>query len=100
MAVETRAWLFRDDLALGVRLIIEHVRVTALFPEVTRECVPRPELTQARILLETGLRHHRPRIRIARRAGHRLTSAIASPHLIDRATVRVVLDREVLGPFR
>ena len=51
-----RAGLFRDDLALGVRLVVEHVGMSAFLAEVLRERIACPELAQARILLETRLR--------------------------------------------
>ena len=100
MTVHARARLLHDLLALGERLIVEHVGMPALFAEVRRERVSRPHRLQPRIFLEPRLRHDTARIGLRRRPRHRFAAAVSRAHLIDRAPVAVVLQREVLAPHR
>ena len=65
VAVDAGAGLLGRLLALGERLVVEHVGVAALLAEVHREGVAGPHRLQARILLEPRLRDDRARDRPA-----------------------------------
>src|SRR5215213_654914 len=82
MTVDARAGLFRNLLTLGERLIIEHIRMTAFFPEIFRKRISRPDDLQARILFEARLRDYRTRIGLRGRAWLRFAAAIACADLI------------------
>ena len=62
VAVHARAGLLRRLLALGERLVVEHVGVAALLAEIHRERVAGPHRLQPRIFLEARLRDNRSRI--------------------------------------
>ena len=98
VAVHACAGLLGDLLALGERLVVEHVGVAALLAKVGRERVAGPHGFQARVLFEPRLRHDRPRIGAGRRARDRLAAAVPGSHLIDRPPIAVVLQGEVLAP--
>ncbi len=100
VAVQAGAGLLDDLLALGERLVVEHVGVAALLAEVDREGVAVPHRLQARILLDPRLGDDRARIGGGRRARDRLAAAEAGAHLVDGPLVAVVLQREVLAPDR
>ena len=98
MTVDASAGLSRDLLALGKRLIVEHVRVTAFFPEIFRKRVSRPHCFQPRILFEPRLGHDRTRIGLRGRARFGFAAAIARAHLIGCLQVIVVLEGKVFAP--
>ncbi len=100
VAVHARARLLRGLLALGERLVVEHVGMAALLAEIAREGVSGPHHLQSRVFLEPRLRHQRSRIGGRRRARHRLAPAIPRSLLVHRPDVAVVLKREVLSPDR
>src|SRR5262245_43031666 len=98
--MEAGSWLFRRLLTLRISLVIEHVRVSALLPEILCESVARPHRLQTRIFLEARLRNHRARIDLARRTRLRLAAAEPCALLVHRASIGIVLHREVLSPDR
>ena len=98
MTVDAGTGLLELLDTLGERLVLEHVRVSALRSEVHRERVAGPHRLQPRILLEARLRHRRAGIFLAGRSGQRLAAAVARPLLVHRSQIRVVLHREVLAP--
>ena len=72
VAVQAGAGLLADLLALGERLVVEHVGVAALLAEIHRERVAGPHGLQPRILLEPRLRDDRAWVGLGRRARHAL----------------------------
>jgi hypothetical protein len=53
MTVNAGAGLMCDPLPFGERLIVEHVRVAAFFPEVFRERISGPYYFQSRVFFES-----------------------------------------------
>ena len=53
MTVDACAGLLRNLLAFGERLILQHIRVTAFFPEVFRKRITGPHDFQPRIFFES-----------------------------------------------
>jgi hypothetical protein len=91
-------WLLRGDLSLGKRLILQHIGVPAILPEISGECVSCPHSLQPRVLFETRLGDDRARICSGRSARNRFAAAEAGSHLVDGLPVAVVLHGEVLAP--
>jgi hypothetical protein len=79
---------------------VEHVGVAAFFTEVLREGVAGPDRLEPWILVEAGLRHHRPRIDAGRLARDGFAAAEPGADLVHRPAIGVVLLREVLAPDR
>ena len=100
VALKAGAGLFGDLLALGENLVVEHVRVAALFAKIFRERVAGPHRLQARVFFDLRLRDDRARIGLGRRARLGFAAAEAGAHLIHRPFVVVVLQRKVLAPYR
>ena len=89
---------FSHLLALGKGLIVEHVGVAALFAKILGKRVAGPHRLQARIFFELRLGDDRARIGLGRRVRQRFAAAEAGAHLVDRASIVVVLQRKVLAP--
>ena len=99
VALKACAGLFGDLLALGEGLVVEHVGVAALLAKIFRKRVPGPHHLQTRVFFDLRLRDDRARIGLGRRARLGFAAAEARAHLIHRAFVVVVLQREVLAPY-
>ena len=85
---------------LGEGLVLEHVGMATLLPEVHRERITGPHRLQSRVFREPRLRHDGPGVGFGRRPGFGLAPAVARPLLIHRPPVSVVLQRKVLAPDR
>src|SRR5262245_64218376 len=72
--------------------------MAAFFAEIARERVARPHHFQSRVFFELGLRDDRARVGLRGRVWQSLAAAVPRSHLINRALVIVVLQREVLAP--
>ena len=100
VALNAGAGLFDHLLALGVRLVVEHVSVAALLAKIFGKRVSGPHHLQTRIFLDLRLGDDRARIGLGRRARLGFAAAVAGAHLIHRPFVVVILQRKVFAPDR
>jgi hypothetical protein len=87
-------------LALGERLVLQHVGMAPALAVIVRESVTCPHDFQAGILLQLGTRHDRTRIGLSGRVGHGLAAAVFCALHIDGPQIQVILRRKIFAPDR
>src|SRR5262245_5445884 len=92
------AWLRSCLLSSRERLVVEHVGMAALFPEINGESISAPHGLQSGVFFQPGLRNDRAWISVGGRFRNAFTSTEARPNLVHGSRIPVELHWKVFAP--